>query len=150
MVIPVHDVRTDRDTTWVIHPYHEVVRPMIVRSVPSAYVVRSQDSAIIALLGRHHVSCDTVRQARTVRVVALIIDSVGYRELEEDTLPSLHVHPEAESIVLQPGDCVVPTNQWHSLFLASVLEPESSWGIVKYREFEGILKRRVYPVYRIP
>jgi hypothetical protein len=150
MVIPVHDVRTDRDTTWVIRPYHEVVRAQIVRTVPSAYVVPGQESTIIELLGRHHITCDTVREARSVRAVALIIDSVGYRELEEDTLPALHVHPEEQTITLHPGDRIVPTRQWHSLFLASVLEPESSWGIVKYREFEGILKRRVYPIYRIP
>ncbi len=150
MVIPVHDIRTDRDTTWAIHPYHEVIRPRIVRTVPQAYIVPAREAAIVELLGRHHVRCDTVREARTVNAVALIIDSVGTRELEEDPLPSLRVHPESKPITLGPGDLIVSTRQWHSLFLATVLEPESSWGIVKYSEFGDILKRRVYPVYRLP
>ena len=44
---------------------------------------------------------------------------------------------------------IVRTNQLHSLFLATVLEPESVWGLAKYPRFGEIVRLGKYPLVRI-
>jgi hypothetical protein len=36
------------------------------------------------------------------------------------------------------------------MFLPSMLEPESIWGLLKYAAFAELLKEKKYPICRIP
>jgi hypothetical protein len=60
------------------------------------------------------------------------------------------VHLVPETVNLAAGDVIVPTTQWHSLFLATLLEPESMWGLTKYPQFAWTLKDKWYPILRVP
>ena len=150
LVIPVRTLSTGRDTTWLVTPYHSVVQTLSKTTLPQAYVVPKQCSSVIRLLEKHHVSFTTVQAPRTMRVDRYIIDSVDSDALEEDTLPRPHVHAVSELVTLSSGDVIVPTTQWHSFFLATLLEPESMWGLTKYPQFSWILKNPAYPILRVP
>lgn len=148
--IPVRLVASGRDTMMTVGPYHDVVRPTATTRVPSAYVVPSELGAVIELLTRHGVRSDRVDAPRSQRVETIWIDSVGYDVLEEDSIAKPSVRTEQSEITLRPGDVVIPTAQWHGMFLPTALEPVSMWGLTKYEPFADLLKQKRYPIYRIP
>lgn len=147
--IPVKLVPSGVDTTWDVTPYHDVVRAAARTSVPSAYVVPAGLRAVIDFLAMHRVNMEPVSAGRTVEVEAMRIDSVGFDVLEEDSLPRAFTTMERSVLTLQPGDIIVPTSQWHGLFLPTVLEPASMWGLTKYEAYSWLLKTGRYPIFRI-
>jgi hypothetical protein len=148
--IPVQTVPAGRDTIVSVTPYHEIVRAVAETTVPSGYVIPGGERSIIELLQRHQVKGETVQRTRTANVETYWIDSVGTDVLEEDSLPRPFVRREKLVISLQPGDFVVSTAQWHAMFLPTMLEPESMWGLTKYSAFSGLLRQKRYPIFRIP
>ncbi|HSQ74398.1 MAG TPA: M14 family zinc carboxypeptidase, partial [Bacteroidota bacterium] len=147
--IPVRLVPSGADTTWEVTPYHDVVRATAETTVPSAYVVPAGLRSVIDFLTMHHVSMEPVPAERTVEVEAMRIDSVGFDVLEEDSLPRPFTTTERSVLTIQPGDFIVPTSQWHGLFLPTVLEPASMWGLTKYESYSWLLKKGRYPIFRI-
>jgi hypothetical protein len=150
LTIPVRKVDATRDTMWNVQPYHSVVRSLISTALPSAYLVLREDSAIVALLRAHHVHTEPVTAPRRIKVEAFRVDSIGYDVLEEDSLPRPAGRWLTERMVARPGDILVPTRQLHSLFLATVLEPESMWGIAKYPRFRALVPGTFFPIRRVP
>jgi hypothetical protein len=148
--IPVRLVPSGRDTTMAVGPYHDVVRPTVTARVPSGYVVPSELGAVIELLTRHGVKSERVQEPRSLRVETMWIDSVGYDVLEEDSITRPWVRTEQSDITLRPGDVVIPTAQWHGMFLPTALEPVSMWGLTKYEPFASLLRTKRYPISRIP
>jgi hypothetical protein len=150
MDIPVKMVKSGADTIWRVHPYHSDVHLLGEVTMPAGYIVPREDSAVIALLLRHHIAVDTVRVQRVMRVRTAVIDSLGWQVLEEDSLPRVFVHWMDADYGLRPGDFVVRTEQLQSRLITILLEPESMWGLPKYDQFSFLLRQRYYPVVRIP
>jgi hypothetical protein len=150
LTIPVRRVDTNRDTMWNVQPYHSVVRPLVTTPLPPAYLVVREDSAVVALLRAHQVQTEPVRAPRSTKAEAFRVDSIVYDVLEEDSLPRPTGRWLVESRIVRPGDILVPTRQLHSLFLATVLEPESMWGISKYPRFHALVPGTVFPIRRLP
>ena len=148
--IPVQRLDDGRDTVMALGPYHDSVRPVCSTTVPAGYCIPAAQRAIIDLLQWHHVEMETVQAERSVQAESWWIDSVGVDVLEEDSLPRPFVRTRAEVVTLHPGDVLVSTRQWHGVFLPTMLEPESMWGLTKYAQFADLLKSKRYPIYRIP
>ena len=148
MTIPVSTFPGGIDSLWRVSPYHSVVHILDKTTVPSGYIVPAGCSTIIELLKKHHVEFTVLTTPRVEKVGRYAIDSVGFDVLEEDSLPRPFVHLEESTVTLKPGDVLVPTSQWHSMFLATLLEPESMWGLTKYQEFDWTLKKKWFPVMR--
>jgi hypothetical protein len=148
--IPAETYPGGRDTIVEITPYHDAVHAVCETTVPAGYCIPASEHEVIDLLQRHHVKMERVATPRHVIAETWLIDSVATDALEEDTLPRPCVRTMRETLLLKPGDIIVRTDQWHSLFLASMLEPESLWGLVKYEKFGGLLKGRKFPIARIP
>jgi hypothetical protein len=148
--IPVKMLNPPRDSTWRVHPYHPDVHLQTEVTMPSGYLIPAEETAIVALLRRHHIAVDTVHPGRTLQVHSAIIDSVGWQVPEEDSLPRAFVHWVPTVYVLRPGDGIVHTAQLQSRLISILLEPESMWGLPKYEEFSSLLRQRTYPLLRIP
>jgi hypothetical protein len=101
-------------------------------------------------LRAHQVQTEPVRAPRSTKAEAFRVDSIVYDVLEEDSLPRPAGRWLVESRIVRPGDILVPTRQLHSLFLATVLEPESMWGISKYPRFHALVPGTVFPIRRLP
>jgi hypothetical protein len=114
------------------------------------YALPRADSSIVALLHRHHVSVDTVKEERSTSVSMYGIDTVGQTVLEEDTIPRLSVTSYKGTGILRSGDFLVSTEQLQSVLLAILLEPESNWGLTKYEEFSFLRRQKEYSVMCIP
>ncbi len=150
MQIPILLLPAQKESTWTVRPYHADVRTLKSVTLPRSYVIPKEQSSIIALLERHHVTMTKVTQPRRVDVSIYTIGSIGVEVLEEDSLPNPVVSVSKGRRLLREGDIIVNTKQLRSLFLATVLEPESQWGLTKYEGFSYLLKQKQYPVLRIP
>jgi len=150
LTIPVQEVISNRDTIWSVNPYHGVIRSLVSIALPSKYLVPREDSAIVALLHAHHVQTEKVLARRHIKAETFRLDSIGFDVLEEDSLPRPAGRWLTESLVARSGDILVPTRQLHSLFLATVLEPESMWGIAKYPRFRTLVPGTTFPIRRLP
>lgn len=149
MEIPVQMVGTGRDTVWRVHPYRSKVELLKAVILPSAYIVERKDSAVLALLARHHIAIETVTRDSTIVATQYITDSVGTTVIEGDTLPLLHTTAETAAVRLKPGDALIPTAQLQSRLIALLLEPESQWGLTKYEQFAYLRQEKRYPFIRI-
>lgn len=148
--IPVVRLEDGRDTIMAVGPYHDVVRPVCSTTVPVGYCIPAAQRSILDLLEGHHVALETVQTEQSIQAETWWIDSVGADVLEEDSLPRPFVRKTTEVVTLHPGDVLVSTAQSHGLFLPTLLEPESMWGVTKYAQFADLIKSRRYPIYRIP
>jgi hypothetical protein len=149
MQIPVTLVPSGKDSLWTITPYRNVVRPLTLTNVPRQYLVPREASGILDVVGRHHITTEIVTKERTAEATVFTIDSVGTEVVEEDSLPRLFVNERRVQVMLRPGDVLIPTSQWQSLLIATMLEPTSVWGLTKYPSFAWLLRERQYPVFRI-
>ncbi|MBP1691261.1 MAG: putative carboxypeptidase, partial [Bacteroidetes bacterium] len=148
--IPVVRLDDGGDTVMSVDPYHDVVRPVCSTTVPAGYCIPASQRTIIDVLKWHHVEMETVQTERSMKAETWWIDSVGADVLEEDSLPRPFVRKTREVVTVHPGDVLVSTRQWHGVFLPTMLEPESMWGLTKYVQFADLLKSKRYPIYRIP
>lgn len=147
--VPVRFLTPIRDSIWQVHPYHDEVHLLTATTMPSGYLVRREDSALVSLLHRHHIATETVSEERVAKVTSCVIDSVGWQVLEEDSLPRAFVTWMDGEAQLRPGDAVVSTAQLQSLLITILLEPESMWGLTKYEQFASLLNQKRYPVLRL-
>jgi len=151
LVIPVMNARSGRDTTWTVTPYHGVVRAFDSTIIPSAYIIPAELKQVIELLGRHRLQTVVAESLQKVSVEEYTLEQMGTCVIEEDTLPAPVLKSARRSYQLRPGDVLVPTSQMHSLFLASVLEPASLWGLLKYPSMaESLVTNRQYRILRLP
>lgn len=148
MSIPVMDVSTSNPRSWTITPYHAVVVPRDSVRLPAAYLVPGALKYVHELLAMHKVRGVSagvvpirVEQYQISGFDSLILESDPYR------IPQVRV---VETVVApDSGAMIYPVNQDGGLFLGSVLEPRSVWGLSKYAGFEALFRGPVYPVGRI-
>jgi hypothetical protein len=149
-VIPVFNLRTQKDTVWTIAPYHSIVEPRLSTLIPAAYLVPNHLTSVLDLLRRHHVAMNEVSTERLVQAEACTLDSVGVEDIEETPMARPFVRWTKTTAVLHPGDVIVPTNQLPSLVVSIILEPESVWGLMSYPAFDAVLKKPgSFPILRI-
>jgi hypothetical protein len=148
--IPVQNVSSGKDTLWMVTPLHDVVRPLSTRRIPHGYVVPRELSPIREILDRNHALYAVVEKPSTLAGAAYDIDAVVPDTLEDEWHPKPTLRVTRKTLTLRPGDLVVSTAQRHALFLATLFEPESMWGLVKYRGYEHLWQSRVYPIGIIP
>jgi hypothetical protein len=149
MQIPVALFPSGKDTTWTVSPYRNVVRPLLVTTVPHRYGIPREATDILEVLERHHIMTRVLDREATVRATIFTVDSVGMEVVEEDSIPRLFVSEQKSDVTLIPGDVVVPTSQWQALQIATMLEPTSVWGLTKYPAFARLLREKKFPVFRI-
>ena len=150
LTIPVRRVPSGRDTVWTVTSLHDVVRSIASRSLPRAYVIPGTLTTVKELLDRHHVKYERVPAEQTDIAEMYLVDSIRPDTLEDEWHPMPSLRSERREVEVNAGDLIVRTSQLHSFFLGILLEPESMWGLVKYPEFQSLLKRGEYPIRRIP
>ncbi|MDL1892540.1 DUF2817 domain-containing protein [Sphingobacteriales bacterium CHB3] len=147
--IPVHWLSNGRDTLWTVKPYHSVVKPLVTVRAPRVYLVPASNKDLILLLERHNIPMKPMLKRNIENVAEYLIENVGEEILEEDTLPVPVIKHHPTRLALQAGTVVVPIGQLHSLFLVTLLEPQSMWGLAKYPAFESYLRQASWPILRI-
>jgi hypothetical protein len=148
--IPVQNVSTGRDSLWNVEPLDDAVKPLVTRAIPHGYVVPRDLAPIREILDRNRVAYTVVEKQSTVPGALYRIESVVPDTLEAEWHPKPTLSVTRGPLTLRPGDLVITTAQRHALFLVTLLEPESMWGLVKYAGFEYLWRSKVYPISLIP
>ncbi|MGB6123314.1 MAG: M14 family zinc carboxypeptidase [Bacteroidota bacterium] len=149
-LIPALDLESNREIMWRVEPFHGTVRAIDSCNLPSAYVVPRELVGVLDLLRAHGVAMDTIRRMTQTPGEVFYIDSLTTEDLQDQ--PHLRVWGDGfvRRVVLRPGDIVVPVNQTRSLLVATLLEPESMWGLSRYGQFEHLFQGVHYPIMRLP
>ena len=148
--IPVRRTSDGVDTVWRVSPFHDRVRGLDSTTVPHGYVVPQECLPIIALLDAHRVAYSVAGEPKRMTLKVYVFDRIGADTLEEDSLPRPYTHTVDTLATVRKGDVIVSCEQWRSLFVVTMLEPESMWGLTKYPAFDSLLRGPAYPVLRIP
>lgn len=149
MKIPGCDTYLGKETTLAITPYQNSVRPLGSVRIPDAYVIPAGYSSVAGLLGSHHVQVIPLAERTKVPVETSIIEKIDWETLEGEKLARPTVSKERNIHQLYPGDLLVATNQMHALFVATLLEAESMWGLARYRQFATLMTEGVFPFRRV-
>lgn len=150
ITIPVHNLRTKKDTVWNVKPYQSIVVTYASDTLPAGYLIPARLGPVIELLRRHNITMETVAKKRSLKVQEFMMDSLGTEIVEEDPKPKPYGRWNAATITAQPGDVIVRTSQLHAMMLAIALEPVSVWGLIGYPITESLLnKPGKYPVARL-
>ena len=150
LLIPALDLTSNREVTWRVEPFHGTVRAIASCNLPLAYVVPRELTGILDLLRAHGTAMDTIRRMTTTPGKVFHIDSLTTQILQDEDHLRVWGGGFARRVVLRPGDIVVPVNQAHSLLVATLLEPESMWGLSRYRQFEQLFQGAHYPIMTLP
>lgn len=148
LVIPVIDVGTSEPRAWTLTPYHGTVQPRDSVSLPHAYLVPGALTGVHELLALHKVQ-GIPAGGGSVSVEQYRITGVDSLVLESDPYGIPRVVPGEAAVVPDTGALIYPVNQDGGLFLGSVLEPRSVWGLSKYPRFSDLFSGEVYPIGRI-
>jgi hypothetical protein len=148
MSIPVMDVATSTPRSWTVTPYHSDVRACDSVRLPRAYLVPGALTHVHELLAMHKVmGIPAGRDPIVVEEYRISgIDSLG---LEGEAFGIPRVKAVVVTLTPDPGAMIYSLNQDAGLFLGSVLEPRSVWGLSKYSRFEDLFRGPVYPVGRV-
>jgi len=149
MEIPGCDTRLGRDMTLSLSPYQSAVRSLSTVELPSAYIIPAGYATVAGLLGSHHVRLIPVAERRRVPVQTSFIEKIDWEILEGERLAKPSVWTEPGIHQLYPGDLVVPTTQLHALFVATLLESESMWGLARYPQYAPLMTEGVFPFRRV-
>jgi hypothetical protein len=148
--IPAMDLEADREIRWKVEPFHGRVRAIASSTLPFAYMVPRELTGILELLLSHGVEVDTLRRMATTPGEVFHIDSLTIEILQDQQHLRVWGGGFTRRVVLRPGDILVPVNQRHALFVATVLEPQSMWGLSRYQRFEELFQGARYPIIKIP
>jgi hypothetical protein len=149
MEIPGCDTHLGKETTLSLFPYRNAVRSLRTVPIPSAYVIPAEHASVAGVLSAHHVRVVPMERRKKVPVSVSVIREIDREVLEGQTLAKPRVHTESALHTLSPGDLIVPTSQIHALFVATLLEPESMWGLARYPEYASLMTEGVFPFVRV-
>ena len=70
--------------------------------------------------------------------------------MQQNNLVALEARPRTEAPCVKAGTLVVRTNQKLGVLAASLLEPQSRYGLVTFNYFDSVQEGEDFPVLRLP
>jgi hypothetical protein len=141
---------TPRVVTEVVRNWFPRVEPRVTVPRPLGYLVPSAYGAVVRTLVDHGVSlgivtADTQLAVESQRITAIVPSADDYV-----APPSIEVERRMARVVAHKGDLFVFTAQPAASLIPSLLEPQSEFGLIRYRSY-GLLPEvgAIWPFSRI-
>jgi hypothetical protein len=150
--VPAGWRRTGRMRTIRI-PVFDRFEPTLEQSLPYAWVIPAQQSALLEMLRRHGVFVEQATERGTVRVERFAIDSVvqsprPFQGHQETRLAGRWLAPD--TLALEPDMYVVRGAQPMGILALYLLEPQSDDGLVTWNFLDQSLRvGERYPIVRV-
>lgn len=119
---------------------------------PFAYLIPPDQSEAVALLQRHGIDVQELREDLELEVEAYRVDEAERGETrgwDRQDITSLKVTPRIETRRITAGTLVVKDAQPLGALAAYLLEPRSEDGLATWRKFAGVAAGADYPVVRL-
>jgi hypothetical protein len=116
---------------------------LATRPLPYAYILPRDARDAVAMLQRHGITVEVLRESRSLEVQAYVVGDIRYRS-EYNHAASVEVQV-AEVATFErnfpAGSFVVPTAQMHGRLVQHMLEPETNDNVVKWNTMDAWLPR---------
>ena len=125
--------------------YYNHYDPDVTVSRPDYYVVPKGQWPVIERLKWNNIEMEVVKEAREITVeVYHIVSFKTQKQPFEGHYMHYDVEVEArkELVQLEPGDLLVPVNQWRNRYIVETLEPQASDSFFNWNFFDTILQRK--------
>lgn len=155
--IPVEEALRDNgswtrgDTvTAVIDGWYPEVAAERVMDMPAGWVLPADvDDELVEVLERHRIRMEVLSAGDEMAVERLVL--VDSRTFEfEGVVEIPDVEADAFTLVAEGGERFVSSAQWGGLLAATLLEPESMHGLLRYPAFSHWETRGPWPILRVP
>jgi hypothetical protein len=115
--------------------------------LPRFYIIRGHEKRIIEQLKLNGIVMNELREEQELKVNAQVVRSF---DVISKPYEGHYFHPKKaierveKSIIFRPGDVIIPCNQNGSLFLHSVLQPETEDSYFTWNYFDAYLQEKEY------
>lgn len=125
--------------------YYNHYEPGVTITKPDYYIIPKGFWPIIERLKLNHIEMETVESPKKISAEVYHITSYKTREQAyEGHYPhyDAKVETQKETVQLEPGDVLVPVNQWRNRYIVETLEPQASDSFFNWNFFDTILQRK--------
>lgn len=148
--MPLRSVQTGKDTIVIVKEYHPADKILLEVEKPFGYLIPKADTNLTRLIKPHDLKCEKLSPKVSYKIEEYEIIKKNIEVVEEDSL----LYPKVEKKIvdkINPDDYFfVPTKQLHSNMLVIGLEPQSTLGIVQYKNYKYLLEEgKSYPILRV-
>lgn len=126
-------------------PYYNHYKPGVTITAPEYYVIPKSQWKVIELLKLNNISLITVEETKSVKVEVYFIEDYKTRtQAYEGHYPHYNVQVSStfESVNINPGDVLVPVNQWRNRYIVETLEPQATDSYFNWNFFDTILQQK--------
>lgn len=125
--------------------YYNHYEPNVTVTAPDYYVIPKSQWPIIERLNLNHIQMEKVESSREIQAEVYYITSFKTRDnAYEGHYPhyDVEVLSKQETVMVEPGDYLVPVNQWRNRYIVETLEPQASDSFFSWNFFDTILQRK--------
>jgi hypothetical protein len=127
-------------------PFFQRMKPTVAPTVPRAYLLGPQWTAVIDRLKLHGVQIKRLSAPVTLEVEQTRFDSVSFSatSYEGHQRPGYRSHVSKVELAFPEGTVVIPTAQENVRLIMHALEPEAPDSFMKWGFFNAILEQKEY------
>ncbi|MBK7104286.1 MAG: DUF2817 domain-containing protein [Ignavibacteriae bacterium] len=144
-------LKTNTDTTFYVNNFKPEVRSIYEIEKPQGYLIHKDSVELVAWLNRHKITHKIYEIMNDDLIEEYLIQDIDSIDFEGDII----VNPIVDGgfisrKIVQENYYFIPTNQLLGNLIVTALEPKSMLGLVTYKKFEHLLKRKnTFPILRV-
>ena len=121
--------------TETVRNWLPVVESRLATPRPSAYVVPSALSEVVKTLRDHGIALDEVPRDREMEVESYTVREISPARADYEAPERIVVEKKRTRTVVRKGDVIVRVDQPAANLIPCLLEPESEYGLIRYRSY---------------
>jgi hypothetical protein len=150
VAVGVMDLESGAREELVIEAYHPRVETTLTVPRPMGYALPASLVDVAGVLERHGIAVTPLAEPLQATVETYRIESVAEEEKEDKAFLNVGVSVTREAMALPEGYLVVWCQGLQSNLVASLLEPQSMWGLAPLPEYARLLEvGSTYPILRV-
>ncbi|MGD2121333.1 MAG: M14 family zinc carboxypeptidase [Gemmatimonadota bacterium] len=150
VTVGVIDIETGEKRDLVIEAFHPTVEATLRVTRPAGYLVPADLTDVLEVLHRHGIQVERSDGQTPATLETYRIEAVTPGQKEDKDYLQVEVSVSRENATLPEGEVVVWCDQLATNLIASLLEPQSQWGLAPLPEFVDMLTvGEEYPIKRI-
>ncbi|MCD6450744.1 MAG: DUF2817 domain-containing protein [Acidobacteria bacterium] len=136
--------------TYTVPNWRPKVVPRVSVVRPLGYIIPADRSDIVATLLRLGVRVNQVMEDKEIEVEYYRVKEIIPARFDYNPPKKIEVEPIRSKIVVKKGSFVVYTSQLAGNLVPILLEPASSYGLIRYFKYRLVPKAGdIFPIYRL-
>jgi hypothetical protein len=147
----LQSVKTGKDSIFTVEEYHNKLISLADVSNPKAYLVPTNEKAVLDLADKHGISYEKYKANPSDDIYAYYIKGIKHELVEELDIRSPEMlKKQIAAKDLESDYVIIPLNQLKANMIILAFEPESTLGLVNYPEYKELMAAgKTYPILRL-